>query len=107
MLAPDGHHLIVEERRALDQTSSAEFDRLEFAMRALALFRPDMTVAVYPRARSLEVVRGRDLSRGEREEWAMIGVPPDASREHIALAVAELSGESTPSLLVDLLVASS
>ncbi len=106
MLSPDGHHLVQEERRSLDQTSGAEFDRIEFAMRALALLRPPMTVAVYPRARSLEVVKGRDLTGPRGTEWAMLGVPPDASREHIALAVAELGGSGTPSLLLDLLVAS-
>ena len=104
MSQKDDHYFVVEERRALDSTSQEEFDRIAFAMRALSLLRPPMTVAVYPRARSLQVVRGRDLSRGDDATWAMLGVPLDASREHIALAVAELSGDEPGSLMVDLLV---
>jgi hypothetical protein len=101
----DDHHLEVEARREIRRESSEVFDRIAFAMRALRLLRPDMTVAVYPRARSLEVQRGRDLSRGEDAVWAMVGVPPDASREQIALTIAELDGARSQSLLVDLLVA--
>jgi len=100
----DDHYLVVEEQRTLDQTSSEQFDRIAFAMRALRLLRPHLTVAVYPRARELHVERGRDLTGGPDATFAMLGVPPDASREHIALAVAELSGDRQSPLLVELLL---
>lgn len=100
----DDHHWVIEERRALDITSSEEFDRIAFAMRALRLLRPPMTVAVYPRARALAVEQGRDLSTEPTGTWAMLGIPPDASRAHIALAVAELAPSERRSWLVSLLL---
>ncbi|MBK8994696.1 MAG: hypothetical protein IPM35_02950 [Myxococcales bacterium] len=99
----DDHHWVVEERRALDITSGEEFDRIAFAMRALRLLKPPMTVAVYPRTRSLSVERGRDLSTEPTGTWAMLGIPPNASRAHIALAVAELASAELPPWLLDLL----
>lgn len=96
----DEHRLhIQEERHQLDTTSSERFDRIAFTMHALRVLSPRLTVAVYPRTRSLHVDKVRDL-------WATLGVPPDASREHIILAVAELAGVPNPSLLVDLALAS-
>lgn len=100
----DDHFLTVEEQRSLDQSSSEEFDRVAFTMQLLRLLRPPMTVAVYPRLRELEVQTGRDLSRDGDGVWAMLGVPANASREHIALAVAGLAGVPRPSLLLDLVM---
>jgi hypothetical protein len=90
---------IQEERHELDITSAERFDRIAFTMHALRLLSPRLTVAVYPRMRSLHVDKVRDL-------WATLGVPPDASREHIVLAVAELAGVQNPSWLLDLALAS-
>lgn len=89
---------IQEERHDLDTTSAERFDRIAFTMHALRLLSPRLTVAVYPRIRSLHVDRVRDL-------WATLGVPPDASREHIVLCVAELAGVQNPSWLLDLALA--
>lgn len=100
----DSHHWVVEEQRALDVTSSEEFDRIAFAMRALALLRPPMTVAVYPKTSGLSVEQGRDLCAEPAGTWAMLGIPPNASRAHIALAVAELAPEGRRPWLLDLLV---
>jgi hypothetical protein len=102
--AQDDHYLVVEEQRRLDQSSNEQFDRIAFAMRALRVLRPRLTVAVYPRARELHVERGRDLSGGPDASFAMLGVPPDASREHIALAIAELGDDRQSPLLVELLL---
>jgi hypothetical protein len=63
-----------------------------------------MTVAVYPRRRELEVQTLRDWSRGDGGRCAMLGIPDDASREHITLAVASLAGLGGPSLTLDLLM---
>ncbi|GMV14642.1 MAG: hypothetical protein AMXMBFR56_28660 [Polyangiaceae bacterium] len=99
----DDHQWVIEEQRALDITSAEEFDRIAFAMRALRLLRPPMTVAVYPRTLSLSVERGRDLSTEPTGTWAMLGIPPNASRAHIALAVAELAPAEQRPWLLDLL----
>jgi hypothetical protein len=89
---------IQEERHELDITSAERFDRIAFTMHALRVLRPRLTVAVYPRTRSLHVDKVRD-------HWATLGVPPDASREHIVLAVAEIAGIPNASLLVSLAIA--
>jgi hypothetical protein len=100
LLRVDQHRLhIQEERHQRDITSNERFDRIAFTMHALRVLSPRLTVAVYPRTRSLHVDKVRDL-------WATLGVPPDASREHIILAVAELAGVQNPSWLLDLAMAS-
>jgi hypothetical protein len=82
--------------RAGWESSGESFDRIAFAERALALLRPPRTtVAVCPGRTRLRVTGGRTWGKpGER--WAMVVVPPTASRRAIALAVAELAGEPPP-----------
>ncbi len=92
-----------DEQRRLDRAPEQKFDRLAFALLALRVLRPPMTVAVFERRRSLSVERGRDLARGPDARWAMVGIPPDASREHIVVALAELAGADDVPFLVDLL----
>jgi hypothetical protein len=83
-----------------------EFDRLAFAMRALQVLRPRATrVAVYPCRSELRVEQGRDLERGTSARWATVGIPPDASREHIAVALANLAGETETPFMIDSLIA--
>src|SRR4029453_13434926 len=86
----DDRYHIVDEQRRIDATSNEEFDRIAFAMRALRLLRPRMTVAVYPRTSALAVEQIYDRTKNGGIWWATLGIPPDASRAHIALAVAEL-----------------
>lgn len=96
---------VVEEARRLDGRSFERFDRIAFAMRALRVVCPErMRVAVYTRTQNLRVERGRDLDRAEAS-WALVGIPPDASRQSIALALAELAGLGTAPFVVDLLCA--
>jgi hypothetical protein len=91
--------------RRYDASDPDEFDRIAFAMRALSVLRPRrMTVAVYPSVSSLRVERGRDLAASAPSTWAMVGIPPDASRETIALALAELAGFGRRPFVVELLV---
>lgn len=93
----------VDPERLFERRDAERFDRIAFAMRALGVLRPDATVAVYSRSLDLRVERGRDLGRGPSAEWAVVGIPPDASREHIAFALAELAGLEAVPFVVDLL----
>jgi hypothetical protein len=101
------HHLHEVERapsEALDETSDERFDRAAFAQRALELVRPPRTrVAVYEAAQRMRVESGRIWDRAMPGEaprrWAMLGIPPKASRRAIALAVAELAQRSPPYVL--------
>jgi hypothetical protein len=82
------------------------FDRVGFAMRALRVLRPEgLTVAVHPGRWELRVQRGRDWARGDGARWAIVSIPPDASREHIAIAVAELAGVATEPFMIETLIA--
>jgi hypothetical protein len=88
----------VEPRHVVEYRDPREFDRVAFAMEALDRLRPRrMTVAVYTSVSMMRVEKGRDLRRGEGATWAIVGIPPHASREQIAYALAELAGvESVP-----------
>ena len=99
----ESHYQWFESVRRVEEGTSERFDRIAFAMRTLRIVQPPMTVAVYPRRRGLSVDRGTDPTP-ERREWAIVGIGPQASREHIALAVAELAGVAGVPFAVDLLI---
>lgn len=80
--------------------SSEQFDRIAYAMQLLKWLRPPMTVAVYECYQGLRVDRG---SLAGAARWAMVGIPRDASREHITFALAELAGLERAPFVVDLL----
>jgi hypothetical protein len=89
-----------ERDPAVDETSDERFDRAEFARRALELVNPPRTtVAVCEGASRMRVESGRLWGRGRDERWAMLAVPPHASRRAIALAVAELARAPRPWVL--------
>ncbi len=85
-------HELVEEREEVEETSSESFDRVAFAMSAIALVRPlGMTVAVCGESARLRIEEGRSWGRGEGARWALVCIPPNASRRAIAVAVSQLA----------------
>jgi hypothetical protein len=93
-----------EERRRL-AFGVERFDRVQFALRALSILRPrGMKVAVYQGRFDVRVETGRNFGAGPEATWAMVGIPPHASREHIAVALAELAGVASMPYVIDLLV---
>ncbi len=95
----------VDPYRLYEHRDPEDFDRLAFAMRALGVIRPHgMTVALYRRSSDLRVDQGRDLAC-DGASWAMVGIPPHATRESIAVALAELAGLDGSAYIVDVLVA--
>jgi hypothetical protein len=93
------------ERESSFAESDEAFDRMAFAMRLVRLLRPkDMTVIFHESYHGVRVERGRDYGRGGAATWAMLGISPKASRERIALAVAEVAGVERVPFIVDLLV---
>jgi len=101
----DTHYELVDPQRLVEYHDPSDFDRLAFAMRALRRLRTGrMTVAVYSAVKSLRIERGRTFTRGG-ESWAMVGIPPHASREHIAYALAELTGVESVPYAVQMLLA--
>lgn len=102
----DDHRWYVEERRRFAKTEGIErFDRVAFAIRAIEILKPrGMTVAVYQGRFELRVERGRQWGGAPDATWAMVSVPPDASREEIVFALAELSGTPATPWLLDTLL---
>lgn len=91
-----------EERRT--EESREEFDRAEFAMSVLEVLRPpQLTVAVCRGRSQIRVQAGRAWGRGEGARWALVAIPPRASRESIVLALAEL-GATPRAYALDVLV---
>jgi hypothetical protein len=99
-VARDGTHSVQAQHR-FEARSAEVFDRIAYAMQLLAILKPQMTVAVYGRNRHIEVQR----SRGRSAPWALLGIPPHATRESIAAALVELSGLQERPFLTDLLCA--
>jgi hypothetical protein len=97
-----GSHTVQAEER-FEARSAERFNRIAYAIELLKLLNPPMTVAVYGSCRRLNLEQGRGL--GNEKPWALFGVPPHATRENIALALAELSGLEKKPFLVDLLCA--
>ena len=93
----------VDAERLYEARSAESFNRLSYALQLLRVLKPPMKVAVYSHRRHLSLEQGRAL--GEQSAWATLGVPPDATRESIARALAELTGLERAPFLVDLLCA--
>lgn len=100
---PEDVAVIREER---DDGPREAFDRVAFAMDALALVLPQKTtVAVCGRSTRLRVDAGRVWGGKPGERWALVSVPETASRKAIALALSELADVETRPYVLDLLLA--
>jgi hypothetical protein len=100
--------LDIARERELDgtETSSERFDRVAFAARAVSLVKPHNMCVAIGRGRSRVVVEsGRAWGSGEDARWAMLSVPPMASRRAIAAAVATLTGPAPAPYALSVLLA--
>ncbi len=92
-------------RREIGVASDEHFDRMDFAMRALRLARPQgMTVAVFEARSHVYSESGLDLRRGPDATWGILAVPPHASREDIAVAVVRLAGRAHDPYVLDVIL---
>jgi hypothetical protein len=106
LLKPENMAFLAPEReRAVDETSDESFDRVAFARHALDLLKPSAyVVAICDGATRMRVESGRLWGRRRTggpktgpggaappSHWAMLAIPPRASRRAIALAIAELA----------------
>lgn len=94
-----------EFRRLAAVERPSNFDRIGFAMRALHILKPaHVTVAVYEGKYEVEVERGRAWGRGPGKEWAMVAIPAHASRESIAVTLAQLAGVADVPYVIETLL---
>jgi hypothetical protein len=96
---------------ALLEQSSERFDRFAFAARALELVRLERTRVVLCEGHArVRIESGRQWggARGPDgtaiDRWAMLSIPPRASRRAIALAVAELAPREPAAYVMDVLL---
>jgi hypothetical protein len=93
MIEKNHAEIAIARERATAETSNERFDRVAFAERAIAILQPvRTTIAICEGARRLHVASGRRWGGAPGERWAMLAIPPRASRRAIALAVAEIAG---------------
>lgn len=101
-MSEPSRHQIVHSERVFEAEDREVFSRIDFAIRVLDILRPDMDVTVYAARRRLQVRRGRDWKVGADAFWALVAIPPTASRYHVAFALAELVGKAQQAFVVDL-----
>ncbi len=93
----DSRYEIFAEARGYEYESPGDsFDRLAFALKALELLAPPMTVVVYERCRHLAIDQPLDPGKLDGSRCAIVGIPARASREQIAYALAALTGRPSP-----------
>ena len=106
MATDDTHFEKLAPRRQTELRDPCKFDRIAFAMRALRRLRTkQMRVVVYATISTLQIEQGNDPRRGKGATFALVGIPPHASREHIAYALAELAGVASMPYAVQALLA--
>lgn len=97
----------LERAEALEESSAEEFDRIAFAERAIALIRPrNTTVAICEGSGRLTVEAGRQWGAPAGSRWAVVAVPPRASRRAIASAVLALHEGPPRAWALDVLLSS-
>lgn len=101
------NHHVVESQVRFEAKDEERFSRLDFALRVLDILNPKVHVTLYSAIRHLQIHRGRDFARGPDASWALVAIPPKASRYHIAFALAELAGKADHPYVVDLVGAAS
>lgn len=96
----------IEERRLIARARRSGYDALAFAKRALRILEPrGVDVAIYEGRFELKVERGRYFRAGPESHWAMVAIPPSASREQIAVVLAEIAGVAHVPLMIETLIA--
>lgn len=91
----------VDDEREHDRE---QFDRLAYAKRALRLLRVRMTVALCAGTERINVQAGGLPGDASRGTWAIVSIPPDASRVGIALTLARLAGREHDAYVMDVLL---
>lgn len=97
--------LVWEFEQARLESSTEAFDRMSFARHALELIDPAFTkIALCEGIFRVRVETGRAWGDPRGGKWAMVSVPPRASRRAIALAMVELADTNVRPYVLDVLL---
>lgn len=91
----------VRDEREYDREA---FDRVAYASRLLKMLRVPRQVALCVGTERLRVEQGGLPGQAGRKPWAIVSIPPDASRAHIAVAMAQLAGRERDPYVIDVLL---
>lgn len=99
-----GH--VWEDQRRVRYYRREDFDRVRYALRVIDTLRPPrVNVLVREGIGEVRIDRGHQWDMPSGYTWAMVSVPPQATREEIAMALIELAGFSERAFLLDSLLA--
>lgn len=105
MRGTSGGDLVWEIEQGRLEASNEAFDRMSFARRALALIDPAFSkIALCEGIFRVRVETGRAWGDPRGGRWALVSVPPRASRKAIALAMAELADANVRPYVLDVLL---
>lgn len=91
----------VRDERDYDQEA---FNRIAYARELLRMLKVQRRVALCVGAEKLRVEEGGIPGVGGKLPWAILQIPPDASRAHIALTIARLARRERDPFLLDLML---
>ncbi len=91
----------VRDERDYDREA---FDRLAYARQLLRLLKVRRRVALCVGTEKIQLDQGGWHGLPMQPPWAILSIPPDASRAHIALTIAQLAGRSRDPFLLDTLL---
>jgi hypothetical protein len=91
----------VQDEREHDREA---FNRLAYAKHVLKVLSLPTKVAICVGAEKLKVEHGGQPGARNRGRWAIVSIPPDASRAHIAIALAKLAGRELDPYVLDTLL---
>lgn len=80
------------------------FDRVNYARHLLRMLKVPRRVAICVGTERLQVEQGGLPGFPGQRPWAILSIPPDASRAHIALTIARLVDRTRDPFLLDLML---
>lgn len=94
----------IEHLRTEREYDQEAFDRLLYAKQLLQMLKVRRRVALCIGGERLHVEQGGLPGFPEQKPWAILSIPPDASRAHIALTIAQLAQRARDPFLLDVLL---
>ncbi|MCS6901312.1 MAG: hypothetical protein RMJ98_16770 [Myxococcales bacterium] len=91
----------LRNEREYDQEA---FNRVNYAKELLRMLKVRRRVAICVGTERLRFERGGLPGAPEQKPWAILSIPPDASRAHIALTILQLADRSSDPFLLDLML---
>jgi hypothetical protein len=101
-LDPDKQYVeFVRDERDYDREA---FDRVKYAAKLLKILAVPARVAICSGGETIRIQQGTEPGAPRKGRWAIVSIPPDASRAHIAVALAKMAGRQDEPYVLDVLL---